>query len=147
MDHQQPSIHRGQGNSGQDNNSSSSCSNNNATAGPSIVSEDDVRRIHTLERNRAAAARCRQRKKQWVEGLQRKQEELSRENDRLYHTATQLQDTVFKLKSDILLHDGCNCRAIQEFIQHTLMKDVVQNQETEVPIHGMSQDDPTKPVI
>ncbi|KAJ8662952.1 hypothetical protein O0I10_001128 [Lichtheimia ornata] len=94
----------------------------------------DCQRTRVLERNRAAAARCRQRKKQWIEDLKTRHEELKDRNQCLYQTRTHLQNQVFKLKNELLLHEGCDCQAIQSFIQTSLMKDALeQTNNTTIP--------------
>lgn len=57
-----------------------------------MVDEDpDERRRKFLERNRAAATRCRQKRKVWVMSLEKKAEELTQTNMQLQvqseHTA------------------------------------------------------------
>lgn len=48
------------------------------------VDEDpDERRQRFLERNRAAASRCRQKRKLWVSSLEKKAEELTSQNIQL----------------------------------------------------------------
>lgn len=49
-----------------------------------VVDEDpDERRRKFLERNRAAATRCRQKRKVWVMSLEKKAEELTQTNMQL----------------------------------------------------------------
>ncbi|OOQ83403.1 putative bZIP transcription factor (AtfA) [Penicillium brasilianum] len=51
---------------------------------------DEEKRRNFLERNRVAALKCRQRKKQWLANLQAKVELFTTENDALTATVTQL---------------------------------------------------------
>lgn len=54
-----------------------------------VVDEDpDERRRKFLERNRAAATRCRQKRKVWVMSLEKKAEELTQTNMQLQVWAT-----------------------------------------------------------
>lgn len=54
-----------------------------------VVDEDpDERRRKFLERNRAAATRCRQKRKVWVMSLEKKAEELTQTNMQLQVQAT-----------------------------------------------------------
>lgn len=54
-----------------------------------VVDEDpDERRRKFLERNRAAATRCRQKRKVWVMSLEKKAEELTQTNMQLQVRAT-----------------------------------------------------------
>lgn len=54
--------------------------------------EGDDRRKKFLERNRAAAARCRQKRKNWIVNLEKKGEELQSTNSKL-----QVQYTAFDI--------------------------------------------------
>jgi len=60
-----------------------------------VVDEDpDERRRKFLERNRAAATRCRQKRKVWVISLEKKAEELTQTNMQLQvHNALQVLKT------------------------------------------------------
>ncbi|KAI7885539.1 hypothetical protein K492DRAFT_190927 [Lichtheimia hyalospora FSU 10163] len=121
---------------------SSSSSSNHTNDSTMPLANDpfsDNQRTRVLERNRAAAARCRQRKKQWIEDLKTRHEDLRDRNQRLYHTRTQLQNQVFKLKNELLLHEGCDCQAIQSFIQTSLMKDALEQNNNTIPPNEQSQ--------
>lgn len=50
--------------------------------------DPDERRRKFLERNRAAATRCRQKRKVWVMSLEKKAEELTQTNMQLQVPAT-----------------------------------------------------------
>ncbi len=54
--------------------------------------------------NRAAALKCRQRKKQWLANLQQKVETYSTENDHLLSQISQLREEVVNLKTLLLAH-------------------------------------------
>ncbi|CDH58870.1 predicted protein [Lichtheimia corymbifera JMRC:FSU:9682] len=110
--------------------SSTMPSSSSATNDPPL---SDCQRTRVLERNRAAAARCRQRKKQWIEDLKTRHEELKDRNQCLYQTRTRLQNQVFKLKNELLLHEGCDCQAIQSYIQTSLMKDALEQTNNTMP--------------
>merc|ERR1712230_357908 len=66
-----------------------------------------VKRKNFLERNRVAALKCRQRKKQWLANLQAKVELFSTENDALSQTVTQLREELVNLKTLLLAHKDC----------------------------------------
>ncbi|KAE9994466.1 hypothetical protein EG327_009144 [Venturia inaequalis] len=68
---------------------------------------DEEKRKNFLERNRVAALKCRQRKKQWLANLQAKVELFSTENDALSQTVTQLREELVTLKSLLLAHKDC----------------------------------------
>ncbi|KAF2185971.1 hypothetical protein K469DRAFT_152349 [Zopfia rhizophila CBS 207.26] len=68
---------------------------------------DEEKRKNFLERNRVAALKCRQRKKQWLQNLQTKVELFSTENDALSATVTQLREEIVNLKTLLLAHKDC----------------------------------------
>lgn len=68
---------------------------------------DEEKRKNFLERNRIAALKCRQRKKQWLANLQQKVEIYSTENDALAGTVTQLREEIVSLKTLLLAHKDC----------------------------------------
>jgi len=68
---------------------------------------DEEKRKNFLERNRIAALKCRQRKKQWLANLQQKVEIFSTENDALASTVTQLREEIVGLKTLLLAHKDC----------------------------------------
>jgi ATF/CREB family transcription factor len=68
---------------------------------------DEEKRKNFLERNRVAALKCRQRKKQWLQNLQSKVEMYSAENDNLTTQIAQLREEVVNLKTLLLAHKDC----------------------------------------
>lgn len=70
-------------------------------------SDPDERRQKFLERNRAAASRCRQKRKVWVTSLERKAEELGHSNLQLQNEVTLLKTEVTQLKELLLAHRDC----------------------------------------
>jgi len=68
---------------------------------------DEEKRKNFLERNRIAALKCRQRKKQWLANLQQKVEIFTTENDALAGTVTQLREEIVGLKTLLLAHKDC----------------------------------------
>lgn len=68
---------------------------------------DEEKRKNFLERNRVAALKCRQRKKQWLANLQAKVELFSTENDALSQSVTQLREELVNLKTLLLAHKDC----------------------------------------
>nr|XP_009292466.1 cyclic AMP-responsive element-binding protein 5-like isoform X2 [Danio rerio] len=69
--------------------------------------DPDERRRKFLERNRAAATRCRQKRKVWVSSLERKAEELTHTNLQLQNEVTSLRTEVTQLKQILLTHKDC----------------------------------------
>ncbi|KAI9716969.1 MAG: hypothetical protein M1828_007483 [Chrysothrix sp. TS-e1954] len=68
---------------------------------------DEEKRKNFLERNRVAALKCRQRKKQWLANLQTKVEIFTSENDALSAQCTQLREEIMNLKTLLLAHKDC----------------------------------------
>ncbi|VCW98121.1 unnamed protein product [Gulo gulo] len=82
------------------------------------VDEDpDERRQRFLERNRAAASRCRQKRKLWVSSLEKKAEELTSQNIQLSNEVTLLRNEVAQLKQLLLAHKDCPVTALQKKTQ------------------------------
>ncbi|KAI8594808.1 hypothetical protein EDD21DRAFT_449115 [Dissophora ornata] len=69
--------------------------------------DDDEKRKNFLERNRQAALKCRQRKKQWLANLQTKVEYLTTDNEHLQSQAATLRDEIIRLKALLLAHKDC----------------------------------------
>lgn len=68
---------------------------------------DEEKRKNFLERNRVAALKCRQRKKQWLQNLQTKVEFYSQENDALTTQVASLREEIVALKTLLLAHKDC----------------------------------------
>lgn len=83
-----------------------STSSSNASSSKAKMTDEEKRR-NFLERNRVAALKCRQRKKQWLQSLQQKVEMFSSENDQLTQQITQLREEVVNLKTLLLAHKDC----------------------------------------
>ncbi|XP_062322729.1 cyclic AMP-responsive element-binding protein 5 isoform X1 [Osmerus eperlanus] len=80
-----------------------------------VVDEDpDERRRKFLERNRAAATRCRQKRKVWVMSLEKKAEELTQTNMQLQNEVTMLKTEVTQLKQLLLTHKDCPITTMQK---------------------------------
>ncbi|CAB1446401.1 unnamed protein product [Pleuronectes platessa] len=80
-----------------------------------VMDEDpDERRRKFLERNRAAATRCRQKRKVWVVSLEKKAEELTQTNMQLQNEVTMLKSEVTQLKQLLLTHKDCHITTMQK---------------------------------
>jgi hypothetical protein len=69
--------------------------------------DEESKRRQFLERNRQAALKCRQRKKQWLANLQHRVEFLATDNEQLQSQATMLREEVINLKTLLLAHRDC----------------------------------------
>ncbi|XP_041724886.2 cyclic AMP-dependent transcription factor ATF-2-like [Coregonus clupeaformis] len=79
------------------------------------TSEDpDEKRRKFLERNRAAASRCRQKRKVWLSSLEKKAEDLNSMNGQLQNEVTLLRNEVAQLKHLLLAHKDCPVTAMQK---------------------------------
>ncbi|KAL4978254.1 Aft1 HRA domain-containing protein [Aspergillus desertorum] len=85
-------------------------------AGDTKKMTDEEKRKNFLERNRVAALKCRQRKKQWLANLQAKVELFTSENDALTTTVTQLREEIVNLKTLLLAHKDCPVSQAQGLI-------------------------------
>ncbi|KAM4582678.1 cyclic AMP-dependent transcription factor ATF-7b isoform 2-T3 [Fundulus diaphanus] len=76
--------------------------------------DPDERRQRFLERNRAAASRCRQKRKLWVNSLEKKAEDLANMNVSLTNEVTLLRNEVAQLKQLLLAHKDCPVTVMQK---------------------------------
>ncbi|KAM6980148.1 LOW QUALITY PROTEIN: cyclic AMP-dependent transcription factor ATF-7b [Aplochiton taeniatus] len=76
--------------------------------------DPDERRQRFLERNRAAASRCRQKRKVWVGSLEKKAEDLASMNVNLTSEVSLLRNEVAQLKQLLLAHKDCPVTAMQK---------------------------------
>ena len=79
---------------------------------------EDVRRSKFLERNRVAASKCRQKKKEWTQNLESRARDMQKENGSLHMMVDSLRQEVIFLKGEMLRHGGCDCTQIQEFLKN-----------------------------
>lgn len=77
---------------------------------------DRRKRENFLARNRRAATRCRQRKRQFVRDLETKYEEASARKEALETEFTDLQKEVLELKDELLRHSLCADPPIQNYL-------------------------------
>ncbi|RKP26831.1 hypothetical protein SYNPS1DRAFT_13618, partial [Syncephalis pseudoplumigaleata] len=73
-----------------------------------LPAEEREKRQSFLERNRLAALKCRQRKKAWLQQLQHKIDNTTRENEQLQEQATSLREEIINLKTLLLAHKDCH---------------------------------------
>ncbi|KAI8929669.1 hypothetical protein BC831DRAFT_547399 [Entophlyctis helioformis] len=72
------------------------------------------RRKQFLERNRVAASKCRQKKKEWMQGLEARSTEIFQHNVRLEAQLGRLQDEVAMLRHTLgALVQRCTCQATE----------------------------------
>lgn len=78
--------------------------------------EEKAKRDQFLERNRVAAHKCRQKKKEWMVSLDNDCRDLSAKNKYLAAEVDMLQKTLYELKNLIFQHADCGYQPINEFI-------------------------------
>lgn len=69
-----------------------------------------------LEKNRVAAHKCRQRKKEYINGLEGRARDFSAKNKALKANVAMLREEVLSLKNEVLRHAGCNFWAVDEYL-------------------------------
>src|SRR5208282_3827933 len=86
----------------------------------------DNRRKKFLERNRLAAFKCRQKKKEWANNLEEQARYQAQENKLLRASVAQLRDECLYLKNFLLsTHSGCSCVGVKNY----LMKEAQLSQQ------------------
>lgn len=78
---------------------------------------EDVKRSKFLERNRVAASKCRQKKKEWTQNLENRARELQKNNNQLRVVVESCREEVLFLKGELLKHSQCDCESIQAFLK------------------------------
>lgn len=69
-----------------------------------------------LEKNRVAAHKCRQRKKEYIGSLESRAREFSTKNKALKENVSILREEVLGLKNEVLRHAGCGFWAVDEYL-------------------------------
>lgn len=90
---------------------------------PADEEDDEVedKRERYREKNRLAAAKCRQKKKINTEDLEESARMATAENNKLKAEERELRDLFSNLRNQALAHDpsqGCNCKAIHNYNMH-----------------------------
>ncbi|KAL0264070.1 hypothetical protein SLS55_000014 [Diplodia seriata] len=80
-------------------------------------SSHTARRELSLAKNRVAAKKCREKKRDWTTELQERHGELLARNKRLRGELAGLNDAVFELKELVLRHASCGFKPIDKFVR------------------------------
>ncbi|KAM9445152.1 cyclic AMP-dependent transcription factor ATF-7a isoform 1-T1 [Clarias gariepinus] len=102
-----------------------------------VDDDPDERRQRFLERNRAAASRCRQKRKIWVNSLEKKAEELTSMNVSLTNEVSLLRNEVAHLKQLLLAHKDCPVTTLQKkaaYLGEESMKEVCEATGSPAPV-------------
>uniref|UniRef100_A0A8C4QSX6 Cyclic AMP-dependent transcription factor ATF-2 n=1 Tax=Eptatretus burgeri TaxID=7764 RepID=A0A8C4QSX6_EPTBU len=81
------------------------------------IEDPEERRRRFLERNRAAASRCRQKRKAWVTDLEHRAEDMACTNGQLQNEVKVLRSELSQLKRLLLAHKDCPVTATQKEAQ------------------------------
>lgn len=104
--------------------------------------EEKAKRDQFLERNRVAAHKCRQKKKEWVTKLDEEVRELSSRNKYLRAETDLLNNALFEMKNLIFQHTDCHFAPIDDFIageaERLSMKTRIAS-DLSMPMHGTQQ--------
>lgn len=89
---------------------------------PSTVKEEtDEKRSKFLERNRVAASKCRQKKKEWTTNLEQRARELQNSKNHLSMVVGSLREEMLYLKGEVLKHNNCNCSSMREYLNREVL--------------------------
>ncbi|KAF9301428.1 hypothetical protein BGZ74_006724 [Mortierella antarctica] len=80
----------------------------------------EAKRQRFLERNRLAAAKCREKKRLQTLKTITDADEITAKNQALHESLNELQEEVRMLKNQILCHRDCGCDVIQTFVKTSL---------------------------
>ncbi|KAF2087825.1 hypothetical protein K490DRAFT_3906, partial [Saccharata proteae CBS 121410] len=84
--------------------------------------EEAAKREQFLERNRVAAHKCRQKKKEWMVNLDDRCRDLQAHNKVLTAAVGELNEEVFRLKNILFQHTDCQFAPIQTYINQSAEK-------------------------
>ncbi|CAK7267487.1 Transcription factor [Sporothrix epigloea] len=113
---------------------------------PRAKMTEEEKRKNFLERNRVAALKCRQRKKQWLQNLQNKVELYSTENENLSTQINQLREEVVNLKTLLLAHKDCPITQ-QQGLHGTFMQPPMDSFNQQINPYGMAAPVASQPVV
>lgn len=80
------------------------------------AAENGDKRSQFLERNRVAASKCRQKKKEWTSNLEQRARELQASKTSLALLVSSLREELLYLKGEALTHTTCNCSSVREYL-------------------------------
>ncbi|KAI7887813.1 uncharacterized protein EV154DRAFT_426819 [Mucor mucedo] len=116
-----------------------------------VFEGDDAedRRKKFLERNRVAAYKCRQKKKNWMQDLEQKAEIQNHHNEELRSLVAQLKEESMYLRNLLLTHGNCDCDSVQAYLRKTSVEITrnVQVLPVAPPIRRHSTYAPTMPAF
>ncbi|KAF9985887.1 Cyclic AMP-dependent transcription factor ATF-7 [Mortierella antarctica] len=93
----------------------------------------EKKRLKFLERNRMAAAKCREKKRLQTLKTISDADEITTRNQALHETLEELQEEVRRLKTQILCHRGCDCSVIKKFVETSFECNSLTSPTTHAP--------------
>lgn len=78
--------------------------------------DETQKRTRFLERNRVAASKCRQKKKEWTNNIEARARDLQNEKNQLAIIVGSLKEEVLWLKGELLKHTDCGCDRIRQYL-------------------------------
>ncbi|KAF9945861.1 Cyclic AMP-dependent transcription factor ATF-7 [Mortierella alpina] len=98
----------------------------------------EKKRLKFLERNRMAAAKCREKKRLQTLKTISDADEITARNQALHETLEELQEEVRRLKTQILCHRGCECSVIKKFVETSFECNSLTSPVTHAPASSFS---------
>ena len=80
------------------------------------TADGNDKRSQFLERNRIAASKCRQKKKEWTSNLETRARELQASKKSLALLVSSLREELLYLKGEALKHTTCDCHSVREYL-------------------------------
>lgn len=84
------------------------------------ATDGDSKRSQFLERNRVAASKCRQKKKEWTSNLEKRARELQARKTSLALLVSSLREELLYLKGEALKHTTCDCTSIRNYLARSV---------------------------
>jgi hypothetical protein len=84
--------------------------------------DESAKRSKFLKRNRIAASKCRQKKKEWVSSLEDTRYGLEHENNILHKQYNGLVDELSTIKNQLMQHASCNDANINQWLDNEARK-------------------------
>jgi len=124
-----PQSRRGSISPQQQQTSRRSRKNSKASRDTDEQNAQEAKRRRFLERNRVAASKCRQKKKEWMQNLEETARNAQNNSKYLQAAVVQLKDELLLLKQELLKHHGCDCTKIRTYLMQEAEKVVVDQQK------------------
>ncbi|KAI0119411.1 hypothetical protein F4814DRAFT_238943 [Daldinia grandis] len=87
------------------------------------------KRTKFLERNRTAATKCRQKKREWVTDLEEMKCDLENQHNHLQREYSDLKNEITQIKSQLMDHSSCNDPNISKWIDNEAKRFVLGTSE------------------